>query len=231
MPLKQVNTLTSLDYSNDGSRFNVYATTALPADPTLCIFCCDPILTPFNVRRAGQELLHGRKQFFPCDPTYYAPTYVDGNSFGWLLPSAAADCPQCHFLIAQKAEPPLLDWSSQPYPCPPVKPPQPQVYQAYTTLYGIGPGQSPDPALIASFTFDNTRNAIALAKAYKPYRIYLIDVLYCGEGMAPPQPAPGFLIDYSSGVKNPFEPPVCFEYSPTEGGYDILFYYAVLYEP
>ena len=224
VPLKQVNTLTSLQAINDGVRFNVYASVSLPATPVLCVFCCDPEDIPFPKLKAGENLIHGKKKFFPCLPDVYAPTYQDGLNFAWLLPSSAGQCDPCWYVIAQFVGGFGLDWTSLPHKCPPIAPRAGTYYQAATSSYGIGPGMFPDPVVLSNLAAEQLTAALENRAIRPRSSIYILDVHYCAEGMGPLPPAPSLLAEIAQGNMPAPTPPDCFPFGNL-GGYDILFYY------
>lgn len=161
MPFKQVNTLTSLNSSNDGTTLSISCSTSLPATPELAIFCCDPLSKAWPTRRGGEELIHGYKKFFPCAPEYYPPTPPSGTSFMWSLPSSAGACDHCHFVIIQRSAPPLVEWQSNVHDCPPIIIPPPPIDKA---LFEIAfTSDWTQPGIIAQY---DALLAYAVAKAH-----------------------------------------------------------------
>lgn len=115
-----VNNLTRLDASNDGSVFSVIADTTNPATPELAIFCCEPDNVRKYKKRTGDEVLHGNKKFFPCDPVFYSPMVSEGTHFEWSVPSSdpQTQCDHCHYIVFQRSEDQELQWTSLPHRCP-----------------------------------------------------------------------------------------------------------------
>lgn len=151
-----VNILTSWQIDSSADPVLISATTYHESLPTLFLFCCEPQKITVYQRRRGQEVVHGNKLFFPCQPAEFASTMPFGQAHVWEVPygTFAPPCTNCAMVVAEPTVAPLQNWNSLPIGCPtlPPLPPNPLGWYYISVGGSAGPhGYVPPQSVIDAF--------------------------------------------------------------------------------
>lgn len=118
MPLKQINQLKQFFHEADRTVQVVEAKIAAPGNPKLAVFCCSFQYIAQRIKRTGAEMDHGKKRWFPCQPTIYEPEQTGPSTYRWEFPRClCGDGVPCFWNIVEFGAPPILEWSSLPHAC------------------------------------------------------------------------------------------------------------------